>query len=135
MKPEHAAEIAFSLGTRFEGASGSNPEELLGAAFAGCFSMALAAALEQAGTAPKSVRTSARVTVERQGWGGSGATKAPFEIFAVELTTEVDAPGMDEGRLREIVDVTRKHCPVGKALGSVPKLSVTASLARGSPSA
>jgi len=128
MKPAHAAEIPFSLGSRFEGQSGSNPEELVGAAFAGCFSMALSVALEQAGSAAKTIRTTATVKLERRGWGGSADTDSPFEITSVDLTTEVDAPGMDDGRFQQIVDVTKKNCPVGKALASVKELGVSAKL-------
>ena len=65
MKPANGAEIPFSMGTRFEGKRGSNPEEMIGAALAGCFSMALSVGLEKAGAVPKAIRTSAEVTMEK----------------------------------------------------------------------
>ena len=64
MKPGHATEVAFSFGTRFEGQTGSNPEEMIGAALAGCFSLALSASLGRAGLAPQSVNTSASVVLD-----------------------------------------------------------------------
>src|SRR6185295_18110665 len=80
MKPAHASDVPFSLGTRFEGQPGSNPEEVLGAALAGCFSMALTVGLERGGATPKSVKTSAAVTLERDGEG--------FSIKTIALVTE-----------------------------------------------
>src|ERR1700730_8101110 len=85
MTPEHAAEVPFSLATRFEGARGSNPEELVGAALAGCFSMALSLGLEKAGMTPQSIRTSARVHLEKAGEG--------VAIPRIELTTEARVDG------------------------------------------
>src|SRR5262249_49367590 len=67
MKAAHAPEIPFSLGTRFEGQPGSNPEEIIGAALAGCFSMALSLGLERAGSPPKTIRTSATVKLDKDG--------------------------------------------------------------------
>ena len=120
MKPASAGEIPFSLGTRFEGEPGSNPEEVIGAALAGCFSMALSVALEEAGHAPKSIQTSAQVHIGREGPG--------FMITSIDLATEVAAPGLDAGHLEEIANETKKHCPVGKALGGVPSIVLTTKL-------
>ena len=123
MKPAHAPEAPFSLGSRFEGQQGSNPEELLGAALAGCFSMALTLSLEKAGLTPKSVRTSADVRLERQGEG--------FAITTIELTTEATVPGVDAARFQTIADETKKGCPVSKALAAVAitlKASLTLAL-------
>jgi osmotically inducible protein OsmC len=131
MKPAHGPEVAFSAATRFAGETGSNPEELIGAAFAGCFSMALSVALEQAGAPPKTIRTSATVKVDRGGAAGSSDGKAPFEIHDIALSTEVDAPGLDAARLQELVAATKKGCPVGKALASVGNISVEAKLVAG----
>ena len=128
MKPGHAGDVPFSFATRFEGRTGSNPEELIGAAIAGCFSMALSAAIEKAGTSPKSIRTSASVTIGRRGWGGSAESNGPRRIVSVELTTEVDAPGLEEALLRDLANVTKKHCLLGVALGRVPSISVEAKL-------
>src|SRR6266436_3367433 len=83
MKPENASDIPFSLATRFEGAKGSNPEEVIGAALSGCFSMALSLGLEKAGMTPQNIRTSAKVHLEKEGEG--------FAIPRIELTTEVKA--------------------------------------------
>lgn len=120
MKPAHAGDVAFSLGSRFEGKPGSNPEELLGAAFAGCFSMALSLALEESGTPSKSIRTSAEVHMGREG--------DAFMITTIDLATEVDAPGIDAAKLEEIATLTKKRCPVGKALGGVPSVLLKTTL-------
>ena len=111
MKPGHASEIPFSLGTRFEGKAGSNPDEVIGAALAGCFSMALTLALEEAGMTPVSVRTSARVLVDKEGDG--------FAIKRIELSNETRATGGDEAKFRAIAEDAKKGCPVSKALRAV----------------
>jgi lipoyl-dependent peroxiredoxin len=120
MKPAHASDIPFTAATRFEGQPGSNPEEVIGAALAGCFSMALSLGLEQAGATPKSIRTSANVKIER-GEGG-------FSITAIELTTEVEASGIDAQKFQEVANATKKGCPVSKALAAVPSMTLAASL-------
>ncbi len=120
MKPAHAAEIPFSAGTRFEGQAGSNPEEVIGAALAGCFSMALTVGLERAGAQPRSVRTAANVTLERKDDG--------FWITAIALETEVDAQGIDEAKFQEVAQATKKGCPVSKALAAVENISLSAKL-------
>ncbi len=121
MKPEHAADIPFSLGSRFEGKPGSNPEEVIGAALAGCFSMALSMGLEQGGATPKSIKTHASVTLDKDGDG--------FTIKAIALTTEVAADNLDDAKLQAIAQATKKGCPVSKALAAVPSLTLTAKLA------
>ena len=120
MKPAHASDIPFSLGTRFEGQPGSNPEEVIGAALAGCFSMALTVGLEQSGAQPKSVRTSASVTLDKDGPG--------FTIKAIALETEVEAGGIDAAKFEALAQETKKQCPVSKALASVPSLTLKATL-------
>ncbi len=120
MKPEHAPAAPFSLGSRFEGQQGSNPEELIGAALSGCFSMALSLGLEQAGVKPQSIRTSAQVHLDKDGDG--------FSITTIDLVTEVKAAGIDGARFHLIAEETKKHCPVSKALAGV-KISLKASLA------
>lgn len=120
MRPAHAGVIGFTLGSRFEGKPGSNPEEILGAALAGCFSMALSLALEQAGTAPKSIHTSADVHM--------ASDNGAFVIDTIDLVTEVDAPGMDARKLEEIGKETKKRCPVGRALGGVGSINLTTKL-------
>ena len=121
MKPAHAPEAVFSLGSRFEGLPNSNPEELVGAALAGCFSMALTVGLEQAGFKPASVRTSAEVKLDRVGDG--------FAITGIELTTEATVPGIDAAKFAGIAELTKKGCPVSKALAG-PTITLKATLAR-----
>jgi osmotically inducible protein OsmC len=119
MKPAHAPEIPFSLTTRFEGAAGSNPEELIGAALAGCFSMALSAALGQAGITPQSIATSADVSLEKDGAG--------FKISKIELKTQAKIPGIDKAKFDSIAQDTKKNCPVSKALAG-PTVTLQAEL-------
>lgn len=120
MKPEHAPEIPFSFASRFEGQPASNPEEVVGAALAGCFSMALSLGLEKAGAPPRSIHTSAAVKLEKDDDG--------FAITTIELTTEVDAPGLDADKFQAIAEATKKACPVSKALAGVRTISLNASL-------
>jgi len=112
MKPAHGAEVPFGVATRFEGASGSNPEELIGAALAGCFSMALTAALGRAGLPPSEVSTSAEVLLEKQPDG--------FAITRIDLTTAATVPGADPDKFQAIAEETKKTCPVSKALAATP---------------
>ena len=112
MKPGHVADVPFSFGSRFEGQPASNPEELIGAALAGCFSMALTASLEKAGLKPGSVRTSADVKLELVGGG--------FSITGIELTSEATVSGVDDAKFQEIALDTKKNCPVSKALAATP---------------
>lgn len=120
MKPAHAEEIQFSMGTRFEGQRGSNPEEVIGAALAGCFSMALSVGLEKGGATPNAIRTSAEVTLEKQEDG--------FAITAIHLDTEVEADGIGEDAFQEIAQATKAACPVSKALAAVDSISLDARL-------
>ena len=108
MSPAHGPEAPYSVGSRFEGQPSSNPEELVGAALAGCFSMALTLALEQQGFPSESIRTSAEVHLERVGEG--------FEITLIELNTEAFVPGIDGERFAAIAEQTKENCPVSKAL-------------------
>jgi osmotically inducible protein OsmC len=116
MQPAHAPEINFSLGTRFEGQPGSNPEEVIGAALAGCFSMALSLGLEQGGGKPVSIKTSADVSLEKDGPG--------FAIKKIALVTEVKVEGLDEGKVKAIANETKKQCPVSKALAGVGEITL-----------
>lgn len=108
MKPEHAAAVPFSLGTRFEGQAGSNPEEMIGAALAGCFSMALAASLGKEGLEPQKVDTRAQVTLV--------ADEVGFQISKIELFTKVSVSGIDAVKFDHIARSTKESCPVSKAL-------------------
>jgi osmotically inducible protein OsmC len=120
MKPAHGGEIPFSLGTRFEGQQGSNPEEVIGAALAGCFSMALSLGLEKAGATPKTIRTSADVKLDKVGDG--------FEVTAIALTTEVSASGIDDAKFQTVAAEVKKGCPISKALAAVKEISLKATL-------
>ena len=101
----------YSFGTRFENTPGTNPEELIAAAHAGCFSMALSGGLERAGHPPTSIETSARVHLER---GDSG-----FRISRIELTTTADVPGIDAAAFAEQAETAKANCPVSQALAGV----------------
>jgi osmotically inducible protein OsmC len=103
-----AFEGRYSFASRFEEGPGTNPEELIGAAHAGCFSMALSGALSRAGTPPTSISTSARVHIER---GDAG-----FGITRIELATEAEVPGLDEAGFKEQAETAKATCPVSKAL-------------------
>ena len=121
MKPTHATEAMFSLGSRFEGQQGSNPEELIGAALSGCFSMALAGALGAAGLTPTSIRTSADVQLDKDGAG--------FTITSIKLTTRASVPGVEAAKFAQIAEETKKNCPVSKALAGVKSITLDAALA------
>jgi osmotically inducible protein OsmC len=106
-----AFEGRYSFGSRFEEAGGTNPEELIGAAHAGCFSMALAAGLGRAGFAPKRVATSAKVHLEKVGEG--------FKITRIELDNESEVPGIDDAAFQDQARKAKEGCPVSQALGGV----------------
>jgi osmotically inducible protein OsmC len=111
-------EAPFTFASRFEGAAaGTNPEELIGAAQAGCFSMFLAAQLTKAGFAPTSIDTSATVHL------GDGPT-----ITKIELETTAIVPGVTAEVFDEKVAFSKANCPVSKALASVSELTVAARL-------
>jgi lipoyl-dependent peroxiredoxin len=110
----------YSFKSRFEDGPGANPEQLIAAAEAACFSMALSDMLSEAGTIPESVRTEARVTL-RPLDGAPTITK-------IELTTVGRVPGLDEAAFREQAAKAKVDCPVSRALASVPEVTVDASL-------
>lgn len=114
-----AFEGPYSFGTRFEQAKGTNPEELLGAAHAGCFSMAFALGLSQAGHQPKSVSTTATVHLDKSASG--------FSITGITLDTRGDVPGINEADFRRIAEETKSGCIISRALASVP-MTVNATL-------
>lgn len=103
---------AYSFGTRFESAAGTNPEELIGAAHAACYSMALAAGLGGAGHTPKRVHTTADVTIEKVATG--------FKITKIVLKTEGEVPGIDDAKFQEFAEKTKTGCPVSQALSATP---------------
>lgn len=111
-----AYEGPYTFASRFESGKGTNPEELIGAAHAGCFSMFLAALLTDAGFPPKSIRTTAAVHLE------AGPT-----IAKVDLTTEASVPGIDAQAFQGHAEAAKKNCPVSKALAG-PQLTLSAKL-------
>jgi len=103
-----AFECPFGFGTRFGEEKGTNPEELIGAAHAGCFSMAFSAVLGKAGFAPKKIQTRAKVHLEKVGEG--------FAITKIDLSTEGEIPEIDEATFRQHAEEAKASCPVSKAL-------------------
>jgi osmotically inducible protein OsmC len=110
----------YSFKSRFENGAGTNPEELIGAAEAACFSMALALNLEKAGYPPKSIRTTAKVTLEASAGG--------FKITTIELRTKADVPGIDPEKFQDQALLTKKTCPVSVALAGT-EIKLNAELA------
>ena len=111
---------AYDFRSRFGDGAGTNPEELLGAAHAGCFSMALSGILSRAGHTPQSIRTTAKVHIEKVGEG--------FGITKIDLDTEAVVPGLDDAAFQQHADAAKKGCPVSKALAAV-EMALTARLA------
>jgi osmotically inducible protein OsmC len=105
-----AYEGRYSFVSRFETGPGTNPEELIGAAHAGCFSMALSAGLSRAGFTPTRVHTTAKVHLESVE-GGFGITK-------IELETEAQVPGINSAAFQQQAEAAKKNCPVSKALAA-----------------
>jgi lipoyl-dependent peroxiredoxin len=106
-----AFEGQYSFASRFEEGTGTNPEELIGAAHAGCFSMAFANLLAEAGHVPTRVETKARVHLER--------VEGKPTISRIELVTEGDVPGIDDATFQDIAAKAKAGCPVSRALASV----------------
>ena len=109
----------YGFASRFEGKPGTNPEELLGAAHAGCFTMALSLMLGEAKLTAEKMETRADVTLEKQGDG--------FTITAVHLTLKAKIPGADDARFQEIANKAKAGCPVSKLFNA--KITLDASLA------
>jgi osmotically inducible protein OsmC len=95
-----------------ENGPGTNPEELIAAAHAGCFSMALASGLSQAGHKPQEIRTSANVHFDK--------TDKGFGITRIDLVTEGNVPGVDEATFKRLAEDAEKNCPVSRALAATP---------------
>lgn len=106
-----AYEGAYSFKSRFEDGTGTNPEELIGAAHAGCYAMALSAALAEAGFTPESVTANARVALE--------IVDGDPSITTITLKVEADIPDIDEETFREQAEGAKENCPVSKALAGV----------------
>jgi osmotically inducible protein OsmC len=103
-------DAAYTFGTRFESAPGTNPEELVGAAHAGCFSMALAGKLAAAGHPPERIATTATVTLEK--------TDAGQTVTAVHLQTKARVPGMSAGDFAAQAELARQTCPISRLLNA-----------------
>ncbi|MGA6947778.1 MAG: OsmC family protein [Solirubrobacterales bacterium] len=115
-----AFEGSYSFESRFESGEGTNPEELIAAAHAGCFSMALAAAMSQAEHVPDSVETTAQVTID--------SIDGTPTITRSELSTEVKVDGLDDAEFQEFADGARSGCAVSRALAGV-EITLAARLA------
>ncbi len=116
-----AFEGQYSFSSRFEEGVGTNPEELIAAAHAGCFSMAFSGGLEKAGFSPNSVETEAKVHLSPADGGG-------FRISRIDLVTTADVPGIEEGAFQQAAQAAKEGCPVSKALAAV-EITVNATLA------
>jgi osmotically inducible protein OsmC len=114
-----AFEGQYSFSTRFEDGKGTNPEELIAAAHAGCYSMALSAGLGKAGFTPTRISTTAKVTLDKVGEG--------FKITLIKLLTEAQVPKIDEKQFVQIAEATKSGCPVSVAL-SATKIELEAKL-------
>lgn len=114
-----AFEGAFSVPSRFEDGEGTNPEELIAAAHAGCFSMSLSAGLTRAGYTPEEINTTAQVHIEK--------LPAGWRITLIELHCEAKAPGVEEAEFMELAADAKANCPVSQAL-SAPEITLTAKL-------
>ncbi len=115
-------EGAYTWSSRFEDGQGTNPEELLGAAHAGCFSMSLSSGLGKNGFTPTSIRTGAQVTLE--------VIEGKSRITKIHLTTEAVVPGISDEKFQEIAVASKDGCPVSMALASTP-ITLTARLVSG----
>lgn len=114
-----AFEGAFTFKSRFADGPGTNPEELIGAAHAGCFSMALSMILEQAGFPPERIETSAKVHIDKVGEG--------FKITEIDLETVGKVAGIDESTFIKQAEEAKRGCPVSQALAGV-KINLKAAL-------
>jgi lipoyl-dependent peroxiredoxin len=111
----------YGFASRFEDdRKGTNPEEILGAAHAACFTMAFSFACDKAGIATASVDTKAAVRLAKQGEG--------FAIDRIALTMEATVPGIDNSKFQELAAAAKRDCPLSKALASVPEITLQATL-------
>jgi osmotically inducible protein OsmC len=115
-----AYEGPYSFQSRFEEGDGTNPEELIAAAHAGCFSMALSAELGNAGYDAESVETEATVHLDKANGG--------FAIKRIVLNTRASVPGADEEAFRQAAEAAKKNCPVSQALAAVDAIDLDAQL-------
>lgn len=111
----------YSFKSRFEEGEGTNPEELIGAAHAGCFSMAFSKGLADAGHTPTSVDTTAKVHLDK--------TDAGMTVTRIDLDSVVDAPGIEDGELQKIAQGAKENCPISRLLSPGAEITLTARLA------
>lgn len=116
-----ALDATYSFGSRFESAKGTNPEELLAAAEAACFAMALSLGLEQGGTPPTRVEASAACTIDKVPDG--------FKITTMKLTVRATVPGLSADAFQKVAQATKDGCPVSGALKGNVKIELDAALA------
>lgn len=112
----------YSFGSRFQESQGSNPEELLGAAEAGCYSMAFSQLLEQEGHSPRNIDASADVHLDPKDGG--------FKITAIDLNVEAVVPGIDNKTFQSLAEKARSNCPVSQAMSGL-KINLNARLLKG----
>ncbi len=111
----------YGFASRFgDDRKGTNPEEILGAAHAACFTMAVSFACDKAGFATRTLDTTARVRLAKDGEG--------FKIDRIALTLEAVIPGMDEQQFQQITEGAKRDCPLSKALAAVPEITLQATL-------
>jgi len=111
----------YGFGSRFgDDRTGTNPEEIVGAAHAACFTMAFAFACEKAGIATETIDTTAKVRLAKEGEG--------FKIDRIALTLMAKVPGLDEAQFQKIAAEAKANCPLSKALASVPEITLAATL-------
>jgi osmotically inducible protein OsmC len=114
-------DVPYGFASRFgDDKKASNPEEILGAAHAACFTMAFSFACDKAGFATTAVDTEARVNLVKQGEG--------FAIDRIKLRLDATVPGIDEAAFQEIAETAKRECPLSKALGGVPTIELVATL-------
>ncbi|RZJ03017.1 MAG: OsmC family peroxiredoxin [Haliea sp.] len=115
------ASYPYGFGSRFgDDRKGTNPEEIVGAAHAACFTMAFAFACEKAGVPTQSIDTTAAVRLAKDGDG--------FKIDRIALTLEASVPGLDDAKFQELVQGAKQNCPLSKALAAVPEITLEAKL-------
>ncbi|AVS72661.1 OsmC family protein [Paracidovorax cattleyae] len=111
----------YGFGSRFgDDRTGTNPEEIVGAAHAACFTMAFAFACEKAGIATETLDTAAKVRLAKEGEG--------FKIDRIALTLKARVPGIDNAKFQEIAAGAKANCPLSKALAGVPEITLDAQL-------
>ena len=115
-----AFDLPYNFSGRFEDGGGTNPEELVGAAHASCFAMALSVGLTQAGHPPESLSAAAKVTIDQVEGG--------FEITRIDLTVRGRVPGVDADAFQQAAQGAKEQCPLSKALASVKEITLDATL-------